>query len=62
MLIYTYTCTKFPKSIFDGFEVIERNDFHTKPSKGRNFAKSVNGVTIFVLSTLSDGDPYLYQV
>ena len=38
-------------------------DFHRKNiSKGQNSVKSVDGVTILVLYTLSDDGLYLYKV
>ena len=38
------------------------HDFHRKKIKGHNSIKNVSGVTVLVLSTLSDDSLYLYKV
>ena len=58
-LMMLYICTKFQENISKGFRVIKSI---LKFSKGHNSVNSEGGVMALVLSTLSDGVLYLYQV
>ena len=58
-----YISTKVDENIQDGIKVVELTRFSLgKISKGHNSVKNVDGVSVFVLCTLSDDDLYLYQV
>ena len=62
-LIMLYICAKFQENISKGFQSYQEDAVCIlKFSKGHNFVNSVGGVMAFVLSTLSDGVLYLYQV
>ena len=68
-----YICSKFHENIDDRFKVIEYN-FETynfkgafnaktkKQKKKKKKKKNVEGVTVYILYTLSDAALYLYQV
>ena len=43
-------------------ELLSRQDFHSDISEGAIFRKNVDGVTVLVLSILSDDALYLCQV
>ena len=44
------------------FKLWSGHDFHRKFSKGHNAIKHVDGVTVLVLCTSSDGGLYLYKI
>ena len=58
-----YVSTKFRENTLNGFKVTERARFpHKNHYKEHNFIKTVSGVTILFLCTLSDDPSYLCQI
>ena len=58
-----YICINFQENILKGFRVIERMQFVYRIFQmGHNSVNNVGGVILLILSTLSDGVLYLYQV
>ena len=58
-----HVCTKFREIISNGIKVIERTTVSIlKITKGNNFAKNVEGVTIFNLCMSSGHALYFYEV
>ena len=55
-----YICTKFQDNISQGY--LADAVCILKISKGHNSVNNLGGVMVLVLSTLSDGVLYLYQV
>ena len=58
-LMMVYICTTFQENIL---QLLRGTVCILKFSKGHYSINSVNGVTIFILSTSSDNLLYLYQV
>ena len=62
-LVMFYICAKFREIILNGIKVIERTQFlYEKITKGNNAAKTVDGVTVVILCTLSCHVLYFYLV
>ena len=58
-----YICTKFQEKYPKGFQSYQDDAVCImKFSKGLNSVNSFGGVMVLILSTLSDGVLYLYQV
>ena len=63
MHMLVYICTKFSEKNLRQFKKFQSgHEFQTKISSGHNSAKSVSGVMVLVISTLSNGCLYSYQV
>ena len=57
-----HICNKFHENIIDDNKVIEQKRFPLKFSRENNLTKIVGGVTVLVLSTLSDTSIFFYPV
>ena len=61
-LYLVYICTKFHENILVGIIVIEQTQFSQEKFRRGIFHKNVDGVTVLVLCTSSDGGLYLYKI